>query len=265
MDQERFLRAVEAAAARTKGVIVDGDGTVRQTGIGTMGEKGVHSTLKHYYEPDTACHEIPIGGYVADIVGEHGVIEIQTAGFHKLHDKLTAFLEAARVTVVWPCVVKKRLITIDKDTGEVKSVRRSPKKASQYGLLCELWGLGDLLLHPGLSIVIAMLEADEYRPAGQVRSSRRRGALNGVERIPTAFVGEMRFDCPDDYRQLIPEGLPERFTMAQFSTAAGFSSLQTSGAIKALLKLGVIAEDGKEGRSRAFAATETAAAGRKSQ
>ena len=46
--------------------------------------------------------------------------------------------------------------------------------------------------------------------------------------------------------------------MAQFSAAAGFSSLQTSGAIKALLKLGVIAEDGKEGRSRAFIRTESA-------
>jgi len=117
--------------------------------------------------------------------------------------------------------------------------------------------LGDLLLHPDLSIVIAMLEADEYRPAGQVRSRRRRGALNGVERIPTAFVGEMCFDCPDDYRQLIPEALPDRFTMAQFSSAAGFSSLQTSGAIKALLKLGVIAEDGREGRSRAFVKSGT--------
>ena len=252
MDQERFLRAVEAASAREKGIIIDEDGTVRQTGIGTRGEKGVHSTLKHYYEPDVSCHEIPIGGYVADIVGENGVIEIQSMGFYKLREKLTAFLEAARVTVVWPCVVSKRLISIDSETGEVKSVRRSPKKASQYGLLCELWGLGDLLLHPGLSVIIAMLEADEYRPAGQVRNRRRRGALNGVERIPTALVGEMFFDCPDDYRQLIPEELPERFTMAQFSAAAGFFSLQTSGAIKALLQLGVIAEDGKEGRSRAF-------------
>jgi len=255
MDQERFRRAVEAAAAREKGVIIDEDGTVRQTGIGTRGEKGVHSTLKHYYEPDVSCHEIPVGGYVADIVGEHGIIEIQSVGFYKLREKLTAFLEAARVTVVWPCVVNKRLIYVDRDTGEVKSVRRSPKRASPYGLLCELWGLGELLNHPGLCVVIALLEADEYRPSGQPRGRGRRlkGANNGIERIPTAFVGELRFDCPDDYRQLIPEGLPERFTMAQFSAAAGFSSLQTSSAIKALLQLGVITEEGKEGRSRVFA------------
>lgn len=244
MDQERFLRACEAAAVRPRGE--------SRTGIGTMGEKGVHSALKHYYEPDTDCHEIPVGGYVADIVGENGVIEIQTASFYKLKDKLTAFLEAARVTVVWPCVVKKRLITVDPATGEVLSVRRSPKKASEYKLLGELWGLGELLGHPRLSILIAQIEADEYRPAGQVRSRRRKGANNGIERIPTALVDEIRFDCPEDFDRLIPESLPERFTMAQFAAAAGLSSLQTSGAVRALMQLGRIKEDGKEGRSRAF-------------
>ena len=257
MDQERFAAAIRAAAARERGFITEEDGTVRPTGIGTRGEKGVHSTLKHYYEPDVSCHEIPVGGYVADIVGERGIIEIQSVGFHKLHEKLAAFLEAAEVTVVWPCVVKKRLITVDRETGEVVSVRRSPKMCSRYGLFAELWGLGELLTHPGLSIIIAEIEADEYRPAGQTRRRRRRGALNGVERIPTALVNEIILSCPEDYRRLIPESLPERFTMTQFAEATRIGSLTTSGAIKALLKLGVIAEDGKEGRSRAFVQTRS--------
>lgn len=246
MDQERFARACEAAAARSR------------EGIGTMGEKGVHSALKHYYEPDTDCHEIPVGGYVADIVGENGVIEIQSASFYKLREKLTAFLEHARVTVVWPCVVRKRLITIDKATGEVQSVRRSPKKVSQYKLLGELWGLGELLGHPRLSIVVACIEADELRPNDLPKGRRRRkGANNGIERIPTALVEEIRFDGPEDYDRLIPESVPHRFTMAQLAAATGLSSLQTSGAVKALMQLGRIAEDGKEGRSRAFVRCES--------
>lgn len=240
MDQERFMLACQAASVRQRG------------GIGTIGEKGVHSALKHYYEPDVTCHEIPVGGYVADIVGENGVIEIQSAGFVKLKSKLEAFLSAARVTVVWPCVVRKRLITVEPSTGEVLSVRRSPKKVSEYKLLGELWGLGELLGHPRLSIIAAQIEADEYRPAGQAKTRRRKGALNGVERIPTALVGELHFDCPDDFRQLLPPSLPQRFTMSQLASASGLTSLQTSGAVKALLQLGIIAEDGKEGRSRAF-------------
>jgi len=245
MDQERFQRACEAAAVRPK---LDGS----FTGIGTAGEKGVHSALKHYYEPDVECHEIPVGGYIADIVGEHGVIEIQTASFYRLKEKLAAFLEAAPVTVVWPCVVKKRLITIDPATGEVQSMRRSPKRSSEYKLLGELWGLGELLGHSRLRIVIARIEADEYRPAGQVRGRRRKGANNGIERIPTALVEEITFDCPEDFDRLLPPALPHRFTMAQLASAAGLSSLQTSGAVRALMQLGRIKEDGKEGRSRAF-------------
>lgn len=252
MDRERFLRACEAAAAREKGYITDESGAVRPAGIGTRGEKGVHNALKHYYEPDVDCHEIPVGGYVADIVGEEGIIEIQTASFYKLKEKLTVFLEAAPVTVVWPCVVKKRLITVDPDTGEVISVRRSPKKSTEYKLLGELWGLDGLLGHPRLSIVIAQLEADEFRPAGQAKNRRRKGANNGIERIPTALVDELRFDCPDDFRRLIPETLPDRFTMAQLSKATGLPSMQTSGAVKALMQMGLIVEVGKEGRSRAF-------------
>jgi len=259
MDRERFQLACKAAAEREKGIISDADGSLRPGGIGTRGEKGVHSALKHYYEPDVTCHEIPVGGYIADIVGEHGVIEIQTASFYRLKEKLTAFLEAAPVTVVWPCVVKKRLITIDPDTGEVSSVRRSPKKSSRYKLLGELWGLGELLGHPRLSIIAALIEADEYRPAGQQKNRRRRGANNGIERIPTDLVEELRFDCPEDFRALIPDSLPGRFTMAELSGATGLSSLQTSGAVKALIRMGLIAEDGKNGRRRAFVRTADSA------
>lgn len=43
-----------------------------------------------------------MGGYVADIVGENGVIEIQTRQFNKLLKKLEAFLDYCDVTVVYP-------------------------------------------------------------------------------------------------------------------------------------------------------------------
>ena len=53
-------------------------GTGPRGGIGTLGEKSLHAALKLYYEPDSSRHEIPVGQYVADIVNEEGIIEIQT-------------------------------------------------------------------------------------------------------------------------------------------------------------------------------------------
>ena len=90
MDQARFLAAREAALRRTRG----------GQGIGTLAEKALHAALKAYYEPDAESREIALGGFVADIVGEEGIIEIQTRGFDRLCGKLEVFLEAARVTVV---------------------------------------------------------------------------------------------------------------------------------------------------------------------
>ena len=60
--------------------------------IGTLSEKTTHMVLKNYYEPDVDKQEIPIGNYVADIFTGQEIIEIQSAGFGKMRDKLDAFL-----------------------------------------------------------------------------------------------------------------------------------------------------------------------------
>ena len=62
-------------------------------GIGTLSEKTLHAVLKQYFAPNINDQEIKIGRFVADIVGENGIIEIQTQGFDKLRDKLAEFLD----------------------------------------------------------------------------------------------------------------------------------------------------------------------------
>ena len=58
MDQRDFLAAKEAA--------------LRDSGIGTLGEKSVHAVLKAAYEPHGENREVAVGGYVADILGSLG-------------------------------------------------------------------------------------------------------------------------------------------------------------------------------------------------
>ncbi len=240
MDSERFARAIETAGAR------------QREGIGTLGEKGVHNTLKHYYEPDTSCHEIPIGGYVADIVGENGIIEIQSASFFKMREKLTRFLEYAPVTVVWPCVVNKRLIYIDPETGEMISSRRSGLHRGEYDVFRELYGIRKLMGDPRLSVCIAMLEADEYRPSGRKRGRRRKGANNGVERYPTALIGEIILSSPVDYLQLVPAGLPEEFTAKDFARSAGVSDDIARMTLAVLIETGIAERCGKQGNAYVY-------------
>ena len=71
-------------------------------GIGTLGEKTVHSTLKQYLSGDLAYQEIKIGSYYADVCIDGHIFEIQTRQFNKLRSKLDFFLKDHPVTVVFP-------------------------------------------------------------------------------------------------------------------------------------------------------------------
>ena len=99
-----------------------------RNGIGTLGEKTLHAVLKAYLEEDMNYHEIKVGGYYADICRAHDIIEIQTAGFNRLRDKLNAFLPDYRVTVVYPIPQIKYLSWIDEESGEIteKESKRDP-------------------------------------------------------------------------------------------------------------------------------------------
>ena len=126
MDSQRFEEAILRAGAR------------QRSGIGTLGEKTLHAVLKYYFEPYAPSHEVRLGGFIADIVGENGVIEIQTGSFERLRKKLGALLEVAPVTVVYPISAIKWVRWIDPLTGESTGRRKSPKRYGPCELLPEL-------------------------------------------------------------------------------------------------------------------------------
>lgn len=102
MNQQRFEQARLKVLSNLK----------KQSGIGTLAEKSVHAVLKAYYEPYEDSCEIRIGSYVADIVGEDGIIEIQTRQFSRLTEKLKEYLPLCHVTIVYPILSEKWIATI---------------------------------------------------------------------------------------------------------------------------------------------------------
>ena len=62
-------------------------------GIGTLSEKTVHAVLKEYYGGGDESKEIKVGRFVADVVCEDGIVEIQTRQLFRLDKKLTALLD----------------------------------------------------------------------------------------------------------------------------------------------------------------------------
>ena len=215
-------------------------------GIGTLGEKTLHAVLKRYYEPFEENHEIRLGSFVADIVGEKGVIEIQTRNFNKLLRKLECFLEYCDVTVVFPIPETKYLSWVDTETGEVTSRRKSPKKGRIYDAVKELYRIKYTLDNPRMHLCLCMLDIEETRYLNGWSKDKKRGSTR-CDRVPTALVSEVRFDSPADYRSFIPAGLPESFTSKDFAKAAKITLKIAQTTLNLLTYLGQVERIGKQG------------------
>ena len=217
-------------------------------GIGTLGEKTLHAVLKNYFDPNPANHEIKVGGFVADIVNDGGVTEIQTRSFDRLRRKLSAFLEVTPVTVVCPVVRKKQLVWLDPESGEASKARLSPKSGRPADALRELCRIHEFLGREGLTVCILMLDCEEYRLKNGYANDGKRGSTR-YERIPTAICEEIYLRERADYAALLPESLPDTFTAADFRRAVRFGGMSAGFALKMLCELGVCEKTGQRGRA----------------
>lgn len=220
----------------------------RRAGIGTYKEKRLHIILKRYFEEDPACHEIPVKGFIADILREGVITEIETKGFSGLGPKLAAYLPAYRVRLVHPLAGKKYVSWIDPETREVSPHRRSPKKEGAYDLLFEMVRILPYVTDPGLTVLGPVLEMEEYRLADGWGRDGKRGS-HRFERIPSDLVDIIELGSDDDYRRYIPDCLPDAFTVKAFSEAARIDDGRARAVMKVMERRGVLRQLGKEGRA----------------
>lgn len=226
-----------------------------RSGIGTLGEKTLHAVIKRCIEPDTGNHEVKIGRYVADIVGEDGIYEVQTGSFTPLRPKLEALLDYTKVTVVYPMAAVKYLSWIDPDTGEVTPPRKSPKRMKPCDAFYELIKIKYTLDNPNFRLKLLMLELHEQRLPEPRHGGHSRGSKR-VDRIPTKLISEIDLTCPDDYRMFIPDSLPESFTIDEFSKANGVRYDCGQRGLKILEYLGLVRFQGKRENKKLLVRTE---------
>lgn len=217
--------------------------------IGTLSEKTLHAVLKRYFELDGGICEIKFGRYVADVVlGERGIFEIQTRAFNVLRNKLEAFLGIADVTVVYPIPRLKWLCWVDNETGETTAKRKSPRTGSVYDAFGELYKIKMYLDHPKLHLCFVLLECTEYRFLNGWSKDKKKGSSR-CERIPNELIGEFYIREIGDYKQLVPQGLPARFTAKDYAKSVGRNHRLGQTALNVLAHVGAVRRVGKQGRS----------------
>ena len=225
----------------------------RREGIGTLSERSLHAALKHWFEPDEGCHEVPLEGSVADIFDGHRVIEIQTRHLYTLRPKLEKFLPKWPVTVVHPLTWHKRLIWVEPETGESTKPRRSAKVGAYWDAAEELYALLPFLDNPNLTVVLLLLDMDEIRRRDGWSRDGKKGS-HRVERIPTALGEAAVLAGREDYRILLPDGLPSPFTTADVRARTKRSDKQTGKLVSLLYKTENILRAGKCGRAYLYEA-----------
>ncbi len=77
--------------------------------------------------------EAEVDGYIIDLVQGEKLVEIQTANFGALKDKLKALLPHYAVHLIYPIAVERHLIYIDPQTGGSCWKEENPRK-KRYNL-----------------------------------------------------------------------------------------------------------------------------------
>ncbi len=245
--KERFLLLCEQHGA-------EADNEAR--GINTYNEKSLHRILKALYCADRTCYEAPVGPYIADILEDGQITEIQTGSLYPLQKKIAYYLSGTeyKVRIVHPMICQKRIIRVQCESGEVLRDRVSPKHKGAKDILPELMWLGECFACDRLTVELVMISATERRFSDERVRHRKSGAYDSIT-LPDSLRDVYTISSSDDVRALIKGELLEKkdgFTAATFGRAMGFSGRRNYAALAALVNMGILVKTKSEGSRAAI-------------
>ena len=214
--------------------------------IGTLSEKGLHADLKDYLVQPGDKIECPVDGFVADILRDGLVIEIQTQNFGAMRKKLTHLLGYYPVHLVHPIAVERIIIWQDKRGKEIKR-RKSPKKGRAINIFEELVYIRDMVMHPNLTFEILMTRELVIRRQDPKRRKWRGWYV--YDRRLVEVVDRIVLGSYNDFKNLLPEDLEIPFTNKELAQKLG-CTLKHAGTITyTMRRMGIIRKVGKRGNA----------------
>ena len=189
------------------------------TGIGLLNEKPLHASLKEWYAQPGDRFEVPVEGFVIDIVRDDLLLEIQTSNLASLKSKVGWLARSHQVRLIHPIAWEKWIVHLASDEDHAVSRRKSPKRGRVEDLFWEIVGLGRLFANRNLSLEVLMIREEEARRYQAGRRWRRRG-WGTEERRLLQVVDRRLFGDPADWLALLPEGF-ECFTASDLADAIG--------------------------------------------
>ena len=212
--------------------------------IGMLNEKPLHAALKRQYAESSDLFEVPVDGFLVDIVRGDILIEIQTRNFAAVKQKLASLVAQHPVRLVYPIAQEKWILKLAEDGQSHISRRKSPKRGTLEDIFEELVSLPQLLSHPNFSIEVVFIHEEEIRRYDRTHSWRRRGWVTHERRL-LQIVAKRLLETPDDLCALIPPSLTEPFTTHDLAVAINKSRRFAQQMVYCLRRMGSIIPAGK--------------------
>jgi hypothetical protein len=216
------------------------------TGIGVYREGPLHAALKAWLARPGDSFEVPVDGFVIDLVRADGeLVEIQTGSFSPLRSKMDALLDGYRVRIVHPIPSVRRIVRVDED-GLVLSSRQSPLRPGFAAVFEGLVSFPTLLSHPNFVVELLLCSEDHVRAPSPVRG--RRYTRDPGERRLIEVLDRVELSRASDLAALIPVPAGE-FTTRELAEAMGEPLALAQKAAACLRALEVFEPAGKRGRA----------------
>lgn len=216
--------------------------------IGTLSERSLHADLKEYLAEPGDRFEVPVDGYVIDIVRGDRLIEIQTANFAAMKRKLAKLTKAHTVHLVHPVAAEKWIVKYGPDGETWVERRKSPKQGTVFDVFRELVSFPHLLMREALTLEVLLTREEEIRVNDGNGSWRRRGWSITDHRL-LSVEERVKLASPADFRALLPADLPNPFTTRDLADAFGESVNLMGKMAYCLREMGAVEHIGKRGRA----------------
>jgi hypothetical protein len=215
--------------------------------ISTLNEGPLHAALKDWYAGPDDRLEVPVDGFLVDIVRGDLLIEVQTSNVSAIRDKLRQLAGGHRVRLVYPIAREKWIVRLPETGDEPLGRRKSPKRGALEDVFGELVSLPRLLARPGFSVEAVLIQEEEVRRYDPERAWRRRHWVTEERRLLGVLEGHL-FETPSDLCALMPEGLEEPFTTADLAAALERTRHEARQMAYCLREMGAIEQVGRERR-----------------
>lgn len=223
--------------------------------IGTLNEKSLHAALKRWYARHHDLFEVPLDGYVIDIVQDDLLVEIQTRNFSAIKRKMLTLASSHPVRLVYPIAREKWIVKLAEDERSRLGRRKSPKRGAVEQVFQELVSFPQLLRAPNFSLHVLLIQEEELRRHDKRRGWRRKGWVTHERRL-IQVVDQRLFETPRDLAALIPDSLEEPFTTSELATAIAKPRWLAQKMAYCLREMGALTAVGKRGNAIQYSRTQ---------